>query len=487
MNMRIHQQAAGIAQTQNFIEQLKSSLDEASAGGQVITGAEAQALVDQAAPLPPGYLKDLQAAVQHSLTTEDPWQCDAEARATFANFLGVPADQLPPAVAVPAGQQASAVQAAQIPAADLGQYAPTLSPEAQQMLAAQGVALPATAYDGRQAGVLNLLNQQRTVPTHSAAGGHPLPADAYQSPQELNTNLDGMYGAGAAQRFARAEMAVMQAQIGLLAALQGAGPEQVAAMLGGGPQAEALARDICQVARLLQQTPLNLAALQQALMQADARVIDYAAPQPGPERQVLEKIFRDQYNVQAGSAGGGSQVPYSGGGAFGNQVGGTGAAEPPPGAYAAGSPSEAGAKALAAAQSQVGVREASGNNDGLPSRRYAGGRREPWCADFVSWCFRQTGMPLPGNQRSLASVQHMENQMKKAGKFIPSGAAPPKPGDIIFFKNRGRSDRGGGRHVGIVEKVVNGKVYTIEGNSGNRVARRSYAVGNGRISGYGRQ
>ncbi len=148
-----------------------------------------------------------------------------------------------------------------------------------------------------------------------------------------------------------------------------------------------------------------------------------------------------------------------------------------------GAASAAGQSALSKARSQIGVRERSGRNDGTPQHRYSGGRREPWCANFVAWSFRQAGKPLPGNQRSLASVQYMENQMKKAGKFH---RGTPKPGDIIFFKNRGRSDRGRGRHVGMVERVANGRVYTIEGNSGHRVRRRSYSLKNWRISGYGR-
>ena len=141
-----------------------------------------------------------------------------------------------------------------------------------------------------------------------------------------------------------------------------------------------------------------------------------------------------------------------------------------------------GSSVLDVARSQLGVRERTGRNDGVPAQRYANGRREPWCADFVSWVHRQAGKQIPGNQRSLASVQHMEDQMKKHGMFHKNN---PKPGDVIFFKNRGGSDRGSGRHVGIVERVANGRVYTIEGNSGNMVRRRSYPLGLRRISGYG--
>ena len=171
-----------------------------------------------------------------------------------------------------------------------------------------------------------------------------------------------------------------------------------------------------------------------------------------------------------------------------------GGAQPPPrrtqpgnvGNVGAVAPGQAGSSALDIARSQIGVREATGNNDGVPSERYAGGRREPWCADFVSWSFRQAGRPLPGNQRSLAGVQYMEDQMKHAGAWFPRGSRQPQPGDVIFFANRGGSDGGTGRHVGIVERVENGRVYTVEGNASNSVKRNSYPLDLARISGYGR-
>ena len=40
-------------------------------------------------------------------------------------------------------------------------------------------------------------------------------------------------------------------------------------------------------------------------------------------------------------------------------------------------------------------------------------------------------------------------------------------------------------HVGIVEKVENGTVYTVEGNSGDSVRINSYPIGYYEILGYG--
>lgn len=61
-------------------------------------------------------------------------------------------------------------------------------------------------------------------------------------------------------------------------------------------------------------------------------------------------------------------------------------------------------------------------------------------------------------------------------------------GDIIFFDwidkftkvRNGRPD-----HVGIVEKVENGKVHTIEGNSGDACRRQVYDIYSFDILGYG--
>ena len=60
-----------------------------------------------------------------------------------------------------------------------------------------------------------------------------------------------------------------------------------------------------------------------------------------------------------------------------------------------------------------------------------------------------------------------------------------KHGDIIFFdwadSNDGRAD-----HVGIVEKAVDGKVYTVEGNSnGDTCRQKEYSVNSSVILGYG--
>ncbi len=154
-------------------------------------------------------------------------------------------------------------------------------------------------------------------------------------------------------------------------------------------------------------------------------------------------------------------------------------------------------RVLDIARAELGVREATGKNDGTPSMRYMGGRTEPWCAHFVAWCARRAGTPLPkdrparagvGGENPLASVEYLETVMTKAGRWR-SSAEEPEPGDLIFFRDRIGSDRGGGRfqrHVGIVERVDGELVHTIEGNIANAVVRRVHRRDDPRITGYGR-
>lgn len=77
---------------------------------------------------------------------------------------------------------------------------------------------------------------------------------------------------------------------------------------------------------------------------------------------------------------------------------------------------------------------------------------------------------------------------KDRGQWIDNSATP-SPGMIIFFdwNNKGSSGPQDGLsdHVGIVERVEDGIIYTIEGNSGDSCRENHYAVGHYEILGYG--
>lgn len=112
---------------------------------------------------------------------------------------------------------------------------------------------------------------------------------------------------------------------------------------------------------------------------------------------------------------------------------------------------------------------------------YGFAQREEWCACFVSWCADQCGYieagVIPKFSLCSAGMEWFESQ----GQFM-DGSYVPATGDLVFFdwENDGSID-----HVGIVESVVDGNIYTVEGNSGDKVARRSYPIGYGKIVGYG--
>lgn len=66
------------------------------------------------------------------------------------------------------------------------------------------------------------------------------------------------------------------------------------------------------------------------------------------------------------------------------------------------------------------------------------------------------------------------------------GSAEPAPGMIIFFDWADESGQDGlSDHTGIVQKVENGKVYTVEGNSGDSCRVNEYSIGYYEILGYG--
>ena len=108
-----------------------------------------------------------------------------------------------------------------------------------------------------------------------------------------------------------------------------------------------------------------------------------------------------------------------------------------------------------------------------------------WCDIFVDWCFWvlanrdarigqmiecQTGDCGAG---CLYSRQYYQQQ----GRLFNS----PQPGDQVFFTSNGEIS-----HTGIVETVNGNSITTIEGNTSDQVARRSYSLGNGYIKDFGR-
>src|SRR5215210_7068565 len=154
--------------------------------------------------------------------------------------------------------------------------------------------------------------------------------------------------------------------------------------------------------------------------------------------------------------------------------GATGAAAVQPGGTSAGQ------AILNLVRGEVGVAEQPpGSNDSPRIAQYrqatAGSGVGPWCAYFTSWAAREAGVPLGDAGQGFGRVDDVYAWAQRAGKAIPAAGAAPQPGDLIVWDE----------HIGVVESVLpDGRIQTIEGNSSDQVARRTYDATAGGAIGY---
>lgn len=118
--------------------------------------------------------------------------------------------------------------------------------------------------------------------------------------------------------------------------------------------------------------------------------------------------------------------------------------------------------AVARLEAARAVREDPPGSNANPYSAALGRRPEPWCADFVSWCFLEAGAPLPAidipqgftycpDAVRYARMAHQE--------VLPSAAMP---GDVALFDwgHDGVAD-----HTGIVIGRGASELLTVEGNT----------------------
>ena len=82
----------------------------------------------------------------------------------------------------------------------------------------------------------------------------------------------------------------------------------------------------------------------------------------------------------------------------------------------------------------------------------------PYCNVFIDWIFMQAvGLDRASELLIGWSAGCTQDWywLKNAGRVVVN----PQRGDLIFFRNLS--------HIGIIEKVENNKIYTIEGNTSN--------------------
>jgi len=120
---------------------------------------------------------------------------------------------------------------------------------------------------------------------------------------------------------------------------------------------------------------------------------------------------------------------------------------------------------LSKARAEVGVREATGKNDGkrvVAYLKYVGLKQgDPYCAAYVSWCFQQAGYAKPRTGWSP--------DLFPAKRVVKN----PAPGKVfgIYFPELKRI-----AHCGLVEAVDGDWVMSIEGNTNASGGREGEGV-----------
>ena len=150
-------------------------------------------------------------------------------------------------------------------------------------------------------------------------------------------------------------------------------------------------------------------------------------------------------------------------------------------------------RVLAAAAAMVGVRGGSAEHQRLVNDYnsvrplpvgYAVKNTDDWCDIFTTVIFQREGLSdLIGRECGVERHIHI---FQRLGIWNEDGNSTPSAGDIITFnwdKDTQQND-GWADHIGIVEKVENGIIHTIEGNSNNVVKRNTYRIGHGNIRGF---
>ena len=120
---------------------------------------------------------------------------------------------------------------------------------------------------------------------------------------------------------------------------------------------------------------------------------------------------------------------------------------------------------LVIAISQIGVREATGNNDGAQVEAFLKvinlPKGNPWCAAFVSWVFKQAAFTKPRTAWSPVLFP------------LARLTLTPKPADVLGIYSLKLKRIA---HCGLVERRQNNWIISIEGNTNTDNSREGDGV-----------
>jgi hypothetical protein len=144
---------------------------------------------------------------------------------------------------------------------------------------------------------------------------------------------------------------------------------------------------------------------------------------------------------------------------------------------------------VATYQTQLGVREATGKNDGPEVEKYLSsvglGKGYSWCGAFVYWCLLQNEIKGP---KGAAWAPVWGVSASQVWKNAQSYTRLPMAGDVftIYYPHLKRIG-----HVGFVHQYKGNTIVTVEGNTNAagsregdgvykkvRIARQIYSINN---------
>ena len=145
---------------------------------------------------------------------------------------------------------------------------------------------------------------------------------------------------------------------------------------------------------------------------------------------------------------------------------------------------------------------------------YFNGYGGDWCHRFADWLAMHAAQPktrIPNTSNCGTGIVWFVNNARSGGFLFKSSAHKarmlnaypainrlppsltdaesaylPTSGDYIYFRWSNAAPRVNVSHVGIVRSVAPGALTTFEGNAGNRVVSREFALNDSRIVGYGK-
>lgn len=136
-----------------------------------------------------------------------------------------------------------------------------------------------------------------------------------------------------------------------------------------------------------------------------------------------------------------------------------------------------GSEALEVAKAKIGIKEATGKNDGpfilMVQRWVAAGSKwldgQPWCACFATWCIYQAAEKLGMKPRmpKSASSTSLYAWFKKNGELLTA----PEPFCVGLVKGSGGAKGKTHHHTFLVESIEGNVVKGIDGNYRNAVGR----------------